>query len=278
MDLFGLTGTMWQHKRATIPVILLTLLGAFYVVAVKAPTYQAKASILLSNPPAPPTAAQIAANPGLGRVNTNNPFTSLGSLDFVADVVIEVVTADAAKQALVQEGANPNYQVIIDPSLGSPPAINVTGVGSTAQIAIRSAQLVAMAISKDLHQLQVDQNVDSKYMVSSIEYIKPTSASSSKSSKLRTMIEVVAAGFILLLVAVSVSQGLAERKGGRKSRRRKSASSTGGDYEPVRSPSAETYDRSQWLPERIGESRPGSSVRRPGMEPTSGSSYWHENG
>ena len=41
MDLISIFRAVWRHKLATIPVILFTCLGAFYVVAVKAPVYQA---------------------------------------------------------------------------------------------------------------------------------------------------------------------------------------------------------------------------------------------
>ena len=37
-------------QAGTIPVILLTVLGMFYIVAVKPPSYQAGASILLAEP------------------------------------------------------------------------------------------------------------------------------------------------------------------------------------------------------------------------------------
>lgn len=107
MDLLTLAGTLWRHKLAVIPVIVVTVLAMFYIVVVEPPTYKATASVLLVNPPSAPTSQQIAADPALGRLNTNNPYNSLNNLDYVADVLIEVVTAPAAKQQIVASGAQP---------------------------------------------------------------------------------------------------------------------------------------------------------------------------
>ncbi len=232
MDLFAIGGTLWQHKRATIPVVLLTLLGMFYVMAVIPPTWESKADILLANPPGPPTSAQIAADPSLAHVNTYNPYVSLENLVQVADVLIEMADSAAAKQALVQAGANPQYQVALDTSLETPPAIEVTGVAPNVQAAIQSARLVAKFISQALYQMQTQRNVNKHYLISSTEYVKPTSATTALSAKLRTLIEVIALGFILLLVAVSISQALEQRKNRRHRR--------GGGSAPVTN---EYYDR-----------------------------------
>ena len=70
MDLISIFRAVWRHKLVTIPVILFTCLGAFYVVAIKAPVYQASASFALVYPPAPPTQAQIVADPKLAKINT----------------------------------------------------------------------------------------------------------------------------------------------------------------------------------------------------------------
>lgn len=274
MNLFAIGESLWRHKRATIPVILLTVIGMFYAIAIRPPTYEASASILLTNPPAPPTAAQIAADPSLAHVNADNPFVDLGNLVFVADALIEVVTSPAAQQALVQAGASRQYQVALDVSAESPPAIDVTGVASNAQAAIQSAQLVAKAVSQDLYRMQAGKHVDTKYMISSTEYVQPTSATTSSSGKLRTTILVAVVGFILLLVAVSVSQVLEERKNGNRRQRRKAASRTGGHDEPVSSPTAGMYDQFQRDTVRMGESQPARHASRPDIQPASGNAYW----
>lgn len=229
MDLFAIGGSLWRHRRVTIPVILLTMLGMVYIIAVKPPTYESKAEILLTNPPGLPTSAQLEPGSRLARGSTYNPLAALGNLVQVADVLIEMVGSPTAQQELVGEGANPQYQVSLDTSLQTPPVIDVTGVAPSASAAIQSARLVANFIAKDLYQVQAQKNVDKNYMISSIEYIKPTSATTVLSGKLRTLIEVIALGFVILLVAVSVSQTIDQRKNSRH-RRRRSTSSPPGEF------------------------------------------------
>ena len=285
MDLFAIGGTLWRHKRVSIPLVLLTVFGMLYVLAIKVPTYQAKANLLLVNPPAPPTAVQIAQDPSLARVN--NPYANLGNLVYVADVLTEAVAAPAAKQALVQAGVS-GYQIAVDDSDQTeiPPAIDVTGTGRSAQAAIQSAQLVASAISRELHQLQADQHVQSKFMITTVEYVTPTSATKSSSGKLQTAIGIAAIGLILLLVAVSAAQGLEERKNGRSRHGRQPAYHVDGRREPAGSPADVPYEESRVTygesrvpygesgaraAARMGESQSASPVRRPGMQPAGGS-------
>jgi hypothetical protein len=113
---------------------------------------------------------------------------------------------------VVNEGASPKYTAALSPSLDNPPVINVTGTASTASAAIKSAQLVAQAVGQDLYQMQAAQHVNPRYMITSTELVKPTTASASSSSKLRTLIGFLALGLILLLIAVSIAQSLENRR------------------------------------------------------------------
>jgi hypothetical protein len=213
MDLLSIIGKIWQHRLVTIPVILLTFLGAFYVLKVKAPVYQSTSSIMLVNPPAPPTPAQITTNPSLGKVNSNNTFAQFSSLDVAADAVIGIVTAESNQ--LVQAGVDPRYQLTLSTADGDPPIITVTGIASSAQNAIQSADLVTKAAMTSLNQMQVQQNINPKYMIKSIELYAPQNAQQSISGKLRALIAVIAAGAILLFVGISLVESFAIRRRGK---------------------------------------------------------------
>ena len=56
MNLLLIARKIWRYRLVTLPVIALTLLGLFYVMAVKAPEYKVSSSYVLINPPPPPTA------------------------------------------------------------------------------------------------------------------------------------------------------------------------------------------------------------------------------
>ena len=63
MDLLQILQKIWRYRIVTLPVLALTLLGAIYVVALKESEYSATSSYVLINPPGPPTAEEIAADP-----------------------------------------------------------------------------------------------------------------------------------------------------------------------------------------------------------------------
>ena len=44
MDLLSIARKIWRYKLATLPVLLLILCGAIYVVALKEPVYEASSS------------------------------------------------------------------------------------------------------------------------------------------------------------------------------------------------------------------------------------------
>lgn len=212
MDMVSIIRLIWRHKIAVIPVILLTLMGLFYVFVVKPPVYQASATVLLVNPPGEPTTAQISANPQLKNINANNPYVNYNNLNVVADVVMSLVTAEPGQQALVRAGADPRYQVALSSAFGTPPIIQVTGVASSGEEAIRSAALVASAIRTNLHQMQAKQDVNSYYMITSEEIVQPTQAHMAVSGKIRTLIAVLGLSALLLLVAVSMSEAIEKRR------------------------------------------------------------------
>lgn len=276
MDFFTIAGTLWRHKRVSIPLILLTLFGAFYVLAIRPSTYHADADIFLTNPPASPTASQIAQDPGLAKVN--NPLANLGSLTYIAEFLIDVVTAPAAQEELGQAGAT-GYQVVLDNASQNdvPPAIDIIGTGSNAQAAIQSAQLVAAAISRDLSQLQVNQHVQNQYMITAVEYVTPTSAIKSSSGKLETAIGVVAIGMIVLLVAVSMAQGREEQKNRRLRQERRSAY-RGAEYREPADTTAELangnsrmrYSEPRPPRRKGGDSYPSGPAPRQGTQPSGG--------
>ena len=75
MDLLVIARKIWLYRVATLPIIVLTLLAALYVVVIKDAEYEATSNYILINPPPPPGAEDIAANPALADINSDNPFT-----------------------------------------------------------------------------------------------------------------------------------------------------------------------------------------------------------
>lgn len=216
MDLISIFQAVWRRKLIASVIILITLAGAFYELKVKPPVYQASSSFLLVNPPAGPTTAQIALNPKLAKIDPNNSFANFGNLDLVADVVIDLVTAPSAQQSLVQAGADPRYQVALANDFDSPPIIEITGIGASAQEAIRSADLVTTAAMTDLYQMQKSQDISNFYLIKSIQVVQPREAQKTESGKLRTLIVILALGMLMLFLAVSTMDAIEKRRTDRR--------------------------------------------------------------
>ena len=209
MDLLRILRKIWRYRLITLPVIALTLLGAFYEIAIKAPVYKVSSSYVLINPPLPPTPDEIARNPALGRINPNNPYTRFSDQSVIVSLVSSSLSADAARQQLVNQGADPRYTVSPDLQLGySSLVVQVEGVGSTPQAAVHTAELVGAALTGELDRMQASQGVDPHYRIKTQQVVPPASPTQQVSSKLRPLVGVLAIGVILLLIAVSAAEAL----------------------------------------------------------------------
>ena len=148
MDLLRISRKFWRYRIVTLPIIALTLLGAFYVIAIKAPVYKVSSSYVLINPPPPPTADEIARNPALGRVNSDNPYTRFSDQSVIVSLLSSSLSSDTTRQQLVSQGADPRYTVAPDLQLGySSLVVEVTGVGTTPESAVKTAELVGAGLT-----------------------------------------------------------------------------------------------------------------------------------
>jgi hypothetical protein len=209
VDLLRISQKIWRYRLVTLPVIALTLLGAFYMIAIKAPVYKASSSWVLINPPPPPTADEIARDPALGRINPNNPYTRFSDQSVIVSLLSSSLSNDSARQQLEAAGADPRYTVAPDVELGySSLVLVVTGVASTPQAAVHTAELVGTALTREVDRVQTAQDVDPSYMIKAQQVVAPNSPKQQISSKLRPLIAVLAIGAILLLLAVSAADAL----------------------------------------------------------------------
>jgi hypothetical protein len=209
MNLLLISRKIWRYRLVTLPVIALTLLGVFYVMAVKAPEYKVSSSYVLINPPPPPTADDIARDPKLSRINPNNPYTRFSDPSVIVSLLSSSLSNESARRELASAGADPRYTVAPDLQLGySSLVVEVTGVGSTPQGAVHTAEVVGAALTRELDRMQVSQGVDPHYMVKTQRVVAPDSPTQQVSSTLRPLVGVFAMGAILLLLAVSGADAL----------------------------------------------------------------------
>jgi hypothetical protein len=200
---------LWRYKLVTLPVVFLTIFGAVYVVAVREPVYEASSRYVLINPPAPPTAEDVARDPALGRINADNPYTRFSDQSVVIEVLASSMAGKAAQRALLKAGADPRYKVAPASAFGfSSPIVEITAQGASPEAAIGSAKLVGNALTGELARMQQARGVDSDYRIKAQQVEAPDEAQLQASGQLRMLVGVLALGAVLLFVVVSVADAL----------------------------------------------------------------------
>jgi hypothetical protein len=209
MNLLAMARKIWRYKLLTAPVVLLVLCGALYVVAVKEPVYEASSSYILINPPAPPTPEEVARDPSLARLNSDNPYTRFSDQSVIVEVLASGMANESAQRALVEAGADPRYKVEPASEFGfSSPILKITAQASTPEAAVRSAKLVGNAVTRELHDMQQAEGVDSQYRIKANKVDTPDGAQLRASGQLRSLVGVLGLGAVLLFVVVSVGDAV----------------------------------------------------------------------
>ena len=155
MDLLLIVRKVWRYKLVTLPILALIVCGAVMVLAVKAPVYEASSTYILINPPAPPTAEDIARDPTLGRINSDNPYTRFPDQSVVVQIIASTMGSESARQELMASGVNGDYEVAPTSEFGySTPILQVVGVGPTPEVAIGTSEVVGEATVRQLDRMQ----------------------------------------------------------------------------------------------------------------------------
>jgi uncharacterized membrane protein YccF (DUF307 family) len=230
MVLLSIAGKLWRYKVVTLPIVLLTFCGVAYVVAVKQPVYEASSRYILINPPPPPSSDDVARDPALRRLDSDNPYTRFTDQSVMVEVLASSMTSKSTRRALVTAGADSRYTVAPSSGFGfSKPIVQVTAEAWNPEAAVRSARLVGNALTRELARLQQAQGVDSKYQIKAQLVDPPDGAKVQASAQLRVLVAVLALGVVLLFVVVSVADALATVRAQRLGRTAPSAPTANGE-------------------------------------------------
>ena len=209
LDLLEISRKLWRYRIVTLPVIAMTLLGALYVVAVKGLGTRHPPSYVLINPPAPPTAEDIARNPALASIDPDNPYTRFTDQSVVVGLLSSRLNSESTRRELKAAGADPRYTVAPNSDFGfSSLLMEITGTGSSSSEAVRTAELVGTALTRELESLQASQGVAPRYRIQTQRVVAPI-PERRLSGTLRALVGLLALGAILLFVVVSAAEGLA---------------------------------------------------------------------
>ncbi len=208
MDLLSIAKTLWRHKLIALPVILLTMAAAFYVVAAKPKVYEATTTYVLLRPPSPPSATEIAKNPALASVHADNIYNQLGDMAIVAQVVTGKMGSDSTKEQLRKQGVG-SYKIL--PLAGGSPLLQVLISSPTPDAATKSRDFTGEEVKRQLYEMQKVQGIDDSYMIK-ILLVNSTQPRLRVSSTLRTLIAVLGLGAFLIFIVVSIADAIDKKR------------------------------------------------------------------
>ena len=212
MDLLNIFSTLRRHKIILLVILLLTAGGCAYVVLGIPPQYQTQAQYVLVEPPAAPSEADIQANPELGKLNSNNPYLRMPNPSIVVDVLAQRVSSDTIRQALIDAGADRDYEIASTNAIGSGLVIQITGTGTSADAATRTLQLVTDRMEVELKAMQKVNGADDRFLFQALPVSPATPPLRKVTGTLRSLIAVAAAGVVFLFGAVSIAEAIPGRR------------------------------------------------------------------
>jgi capsular polysaccharide biosynthesis protein len=205
MSLLLIFTKLWRYKLVTFPIVGCILAGAFYVVAVTAPTYESSGTYILVNPPPLPTDAEIARNPVLGRIHDDNPYARFSDQSVLAQILASRLNSDNTRLSLAKRGADPSYTAAPSAEFGmSAPILQITGTGTSAASAVTTANIVGQALATELDKMQAVRGVDKGYRIKAEAVVAAHDARLKPSGKLRSLVAVFVLGTIVLFMAISI--------------------------------------------------------------------------
>lgn len=231
MDPTAVMKSLWRYRWYVVPALLITLAVAGYMYALGPRAYESTISYALVNPDVP-TEAEIERDPALDQLNDDNPYLRSTDPNLVANVVITRLNANATMDYLEGRGLSPDYDV--SPGVGgSGFIVQVTGVGNTPLQSIRTSRVLGQLFERELNSIQTVNGADQRYLFTSIVVAEPERATEQFSSRLRSVIVVLAGGVILVFGAVSLGRGVdAARE--RRAQRKEAAVALAATAAPVR--------------------------------------------
>ena len=218
MDLLSFLGVLGRHKLVTTLMVLASAaaVGAFVVSAPR--VYQAKATLVLLNPPPAPTRAEIKQNPALGAIHAANPYARFGDLSIVVDLVAQAVEAPSTRDRFAAEGFPGDYTAARSYATNGP-IIEIAARGASRSKAIAFATRVEEEFRAELALPQVERHVDTNYQVRADTIVPPDRAAPVLASLIRSGLALLALCAFATIVVASLADGLARFRRNRRLRR-----------------------------------------------------------
>lgn len=217
MDLNSVGRAAWRHKFVLLPMIVLTLAAAGYVGFFIPSTYEATSSYAVVNPPSPPTEAEVARDPSLAEINSDNPFLRFSDSSVIINIVARRVSTDERREDLTARGADDRYEVTPSARFGfASPIIDIRAVADAPDDAVRTAEVVGDEVIAELRDLQEAEDVEEPYFITTLQVEAPTEAEEIVSDRLRPLLAVLGAGAVLVFLVTSVLNAVDRARAARR--------------------------------------------------------------
>jgi hypothetical protein len=214
MDLLSVFRTFRRHWLVAIPVIILTLIGVGWAILLRTPDFEATARLALLPQAAVPRTASGEVIAETDRGQTFSPLSRFNDLAIVVDLVANSISGGNYREALVEKGANPDYEVRLDPAS----AVAVFAArAQTADEATTTLQLVFDAFEDELLRIQEEQGVDPDFMITTMTIQEPGEAVAKPSSSVRLALAIAGVGMIACFGVVSLAEARRQSKEERRS-------------------------------------------------------------
>ena len=236
MNLSSIVSILWRQRVVVIPATILAVVICVMAVVSSPPTYRASGSVVLLNPPSLPES--VMGGPAIPDA-WQNPYTRIGDLAVIVDILVRVVDSEPVQADLVSEGFQGIPEIAANRDFYRGPIIDVAAEAPTAEAAMADVNLLIDELDRQLAQLQQQQGTAESYYIQLEPVITPFRATTVFSGTLRLLILAMAACTALVVVTGLLADRV--RSGRRAStRRRKRRAATGDDeLEDSRLPSTE---------------------------------------
>jgi hypothetical protein len=237
MNLSSIVSILWRQRVVVIPATILAVVICVMAAVSSPPTYRASGSVVLLNPPVLPQT--VMGGPAIPDA-WQNPYTRIGDLAVIVDILVRVVGSEPVQADLVSQGFQGVPEVAANSNFYRGPIIDVAAEAPTAEAAMADVNILIDELNRQLAQLQQQQGTAENYYIKLDTVITPFRATTVFSGTARLLILAMAAcTALVVLTGLLTDRVRSGRRASTRSRKRRAATGDGPDGES-RVPSTET--------------------------------------
>jgi len=213
MDVFETLGVLWRRWYLVLPMLLLTLAGAYGVYTTVGERYRAQGSIVLVTPPTPADA--LTEQGQRPTPCAQNPFCGSGSLSNLGNVVARAMADDDVADRIARRHPDAEYSVVLSPDDRSP-IIEMTATATGAVETIATLRTVEREVQRELERRQTAVGVPPQALITSATVTEARSASVQAGGKIRATLIALGLGIVATVGVAHLAEGVSRTRARRR--------------------------------------------------------------